>query len=315
MNIKRYIQKPVLIIHYLGMHGWFHWMSDEAYIRMIYRIHFGTYPDLENPKLFNEKLQWLKLHDRNPKYTTMVDKYEAKKYISDLIGEEYVIPTIGVWDNFDEIDFDLLPNQFVLKCTHDSGGLIICRDKSKLNKADAKRKIYRSMKRNYYWSGREWPYKHVKPRIIAEPYMEEHNCLSSNHVDANILTDYKFFCFNGTPKVMYIAKDIGVGPESDYYDMDFTHLPIVVDDDSFASIPPSKPDTFEKMKELAAILSQNIPHLRVDFYCIDNKLYVGELTFFHCTGMCHIYPEEWNRILGDWVSLPRNSELQYTLEG
>ena len=306
MHIKRYLKKPALIIPYLGKYGWFRWMSDEAYIKMVYRIHFGVYPDLEHPKTYNEKLNWLKLHDRQQKYTDIVDKYTVKKYISGIIGEEYVVPTLGVWDRFEDIDFDAMPNQFVLKCTHDSGGLVICRDKSKLNKAKARRKINSSLKRNYYWTGREWPYKDVKPRIIAEPYLEEHNCMYPNHVDANILTDYKFFCFNGIPKVMYIAKDIGIGPESDYFDMDFVHLPIIMDGDSFAPVPPVKPKHFEKMKEIAAVLSRNIPHIRVDFYCVDDKLYVGELTFFHSSGTCPIRPAQWDYRLGEWIQLPRH---------
>ena len=306
MHIKRYLKKPALIIPYLGKYGWFRWMSDEAYIKMVYRIHFGVYPDLEHPKTYNEKLNWLKLHDRQPKYTDIVDKYTVKQYISRIIGTEYVVPTLGVWDRFEDIDFDALPNQFVLKCTHDSGGLVICRDKSKLNKAKARRKINSSLKRNYYWTGREWPYKDVKPRIIAEPYLEEHNCMYPNHVDANILTDYKFFCFNGIPKVMYIAKDIGIGPESDYFDMDFVHLPIIMDGDSFAPVPPVKPKHFEKMKEIAAVLSRNIPHIRVDFYCVDDKLYVGELTFFHSSGTCPIRPAQWDYRLGEWIQLPRH---------
>ena len=151
MHIKRYLKKPALIIPYLGKYGWFRWMSDEAYIKMVYRIHFGVYPDLEHPKTYNEKLNWLKLHDRQPQYTDIVDKYTVKKYISGIIGEEYVVPTLGVWDRFEDIDFDALPNQFVLKCSHDSGGLVICRDKSRLDKAKARRKISASLKRNYFF--------------------------------------------------------------------------------------------------------------------------------------------------------------------
>ena len=305
-KIVEYIKHPSKIFIFLQNRCNFKVLPDKQYLRICYKLTFGKKLDFDNPQTFNEKLQWLKLYDRNPKYTTMVDKYDAKKYISNLIGEGYVIPTLGVWDNFDEINFDLLPDQFVLKCTHDSGGLIICRDKSKLNKASAKKKICRSIKRNYYWSSREGPYKNVKPRIIAEPYMEEHNCMYPNHVDANILTDYKFFCFNGIPKVMYIAKDIGIGPESDYFDMDFVHLPIIMDGDSFAPVPPVKPKHFEKMKEIAAVLSRNIPHIRVDFYCVDDKLYVGELTFFHSSGTCPIRPAQWDYRLGEWIQLPRH---------
>lgn len=303
MNIKKYLKKPELLLYYLGMNGWFHWMPDEAYLNMIYRAHFGKAPDLKNPKTFTEKLQWLKLHDRKPEYTTMVDKYAAKQYIADRIGAEYVVPTLGVWDRFEDIDFDALPERFVLKCTHDSGGLVICRDKANLDLARAERKIRRSLSRNYYWTGREWPYQNVPPRIIAEPYLEETDPNAADHVDANIITDYKFFCFHGEPKVMYIAKDIGRGPESDYFDMDFQHLPILVNEDEYAPEKPEKPKHFEKMKQIAATLSQGIPHVRVDFYCIGDQLYVGELTFFHCSGFCRISPPEWDHKLGEWLSL------------
>ena len=304
-KILEYFKHPSKLFIFLQNRCNFKVLPDKIYLKICYKLALNKKLRFDNPQTFCEKLQWLKLYDRKPIYTTMVDKYEAKKYISNLIGEGYVIPTLGVWDNFDEINFDLLPDQFVLKCTHDSGGLIICRDKSKLNKANAKKKLCRSMKRNYYWSSREWPYKNVKPRIIAEPYMEEHNCISPNHVDASILTDYKFFCFNGIPKVMYITRELDVSQEIDFYDMDFVHLPILLDDCCYASVPPVKPKHFEKMKEIAAVLSRNIPHIRVDFYCVDDKLYVGELTFFHSSGMCHIYPEEWDYKLGEWIAIPQ----------
>lgn len=299
MNVKKYLRSPGLLIPYLGLKGCFTWLPDEAYLRLAYRAVFGKKLDLENPRSFNEKLQWLKLYDRNPDYTRMVDKYAAKAYIAEKVGWEYVVPALGVWDHFDEIDFDSLPNQFVLKCTHDSGGLEIVRDKVTMNRTAVRKKIEKSLKRNYYYAQREYPYKNVKPRILAEPYLEEKGA------DAEELVDYKFFCFHGEPKVMYIARDRSKAPGVDYFDMDFTHLPFREEGDQNAEITPEKPELFEKMKEISTILSAGIPHLRVDFYLVDGKLYVGELTFYHGGGTFRIQPEEWDDILGDWICLPK----------
>ena len=199
MKIKSLFSLRKWIAYYLGKtHG--KNLSDEKFIKLEYYACIGKKLNLKNPQTFNEKLQWLKLYDHKPEYTTMVDKYLAKKYVADKIGEEYIIPTLGIYDHFDEIDFDALPEQFVLKCTHDSGGLVICRDKSKLDVESAKNKIKKSLKRNYFWSGREWPYKNVKPRIIAEEYMVDESGYE--------LKDYKFFCFRGIPKFLYVACDM-----------------------------------------------------------------------------------------------------------
>ena len=260
---------------------------------------FGHFCNLQTPRTYNEKLQWLKLYNRKPEYTQMVDKYEAKKYVANIIGEEYIIPTLGVWDRFEDIDFDTLPNRFVLKCTHDSGGLVICRDKSKLDISEARKIINKSLNRNYYYMHREWPYKNVRPQIIAEKYMEDESGYE--------LKDYKWFCFDGVPKALYIAKDRGVEGEEtkfDFYDEEFNHLP-------FTNGHPNsthcrlKPQGFEKMKELAAILSQGIPHLRVDFYDINGRIYFGELTFYHWSGMVPFEPEEWDYKFGEWIKLPQ----------
>ena len=268
------------------------WMPDKLYLQILYRLKFGKRLDLRNPQTFNEKLQWLKLHDRKPEYTRMVDKYEAKQYIAEKIGEEYVIPTLGVWERFEDINFDVLPDQFVLKCTHDSGGLVICRDKSNLDIEAARKKITKSLKRNYYYHGREWPYKNVKPRIIAEQYIED--------TAEDALTDYKYFCFHGNPKVMYISKDHGKNPCTDFFDMEFQHLPIKARDPN-AEVMPTKPEQHEKMKQIAAVLSKGIPHLRVDFYLVNGKIYIGELTFYHMGGFTQIQPEEWNVRMGSWI--------------
>ena len=221
--------------------------------------------------------------------------FEAKAYIAQRIGQEYIIPTLGIWDRFEEIDFEALPDQFVLKCTHDSGGLVIVRDKATLDKDAAKAKIEKSLKQNYYLHGREWPYKDVKPRIIAEKYMED----TAN----DALTDYKFFCFHGVPKIMYISKDRGNEPRTDFFDMDFNHLPIKVRDPN-AEIMPAKPKQFEQMRKIAEQLSEGIPHLRVDFYLINERIYIGELTFFHMSGFTQIKPAEWNEKMGSWITLP-----------
>ena len=278
-----------------GIRGYLNWIPDSSYLKIVYKMRTGKKLNLQEPKTFNEKLQWLKLYDRKPEYTIMVDKYEAKKYIAEQIGEEYIIPTLGVWDRFEDIDFDALPHQFVLKCTHDSGGLAICRDKSTFDKETARKKIARSLKRNYYWSGREWQYKDVKPRIIAEKYIEE--------TKDDALTDYKFFCFHGVSKIMYISKDHGTDPRTDFFDMEFNHLPVRARDPQ-AEITPERPMQFEKMREMAEILSKDIPHLRVDFYLVNGKIYIGELTFYHMSGFTKVQPDEWNLKMGQWIQLP-----------
>lgn len=282
----------------LAARGFYDKMSDKSFLEKKYKLSIGKELNLENPKTFNEKLQWLKLYDRKPLYTTLVDKYAVRQYIKNKIGEEYLIPLVGgPWKSFDEINFDVLPNQFVLKCTHDSGGLVICRDKSKLDITAARKKISRSLKRNYYLKGREWPYKNVLPQIIAEKYMSNGN---------NELIDYKFFAFNGDTKAMFIATDRASTIEEtklDFFDMKFKHLPFSNGHPN-AEVPPAKPTGFEKMKELADKLSEGIPHARIDFYDIEGKIYFGEITLFHWSGLMPFEPEEWDTIFGDWIELP-----------
>lgn len=272
-------------------------MPAEEFLKKKYKIVMGKDLNLENPVNYTEKLQWLKLYDHRPEYTLMVDKYESKKYVAERIGEQYIIPLLGVWGNAEDIDFSALPDQFVLKTTHDSGALVICKDKSRLDIKAAKRRLNHFLRRHYYDCNREWPYKNVKPRIIAEKYMEDSACKE--------LRDYKFFTFGGVPKILYIAQGRGRGEPTvaDFFDMDFNHLPFTIDHD-MAKVPPKKPACFEEMKRLAAILSEGTPQLRVDFYEVDGKVYFGEMTFFHCSGFAPFHPEEWDRIFGDWVILP-----------
>ena len=276
----------------------------EAFLKQMYRIKMDRELNLENPVLYTEKLQWLKLYDHRPEYTRMVDKYEVKQYIADRIGEEYVVPLLGVWERAEDIDFEALPERFVLKTTHDSGGIVVCKEKGSLNIPEARKKLSHFLKRQYYDHNREWPYKNVKPRIIAEAYMEDSA--------QGELRDYKFFTFGGEPKVLYIAQGRGGGQETvaEFFDMEFNHLPFTIDHD-MAPVPPEKPQNFELMKRLAAKLSEGTPQLRVDFYEVDGRVYFGEMTFFHCSGMERFHPEQWDRIFGDWVILParRTEEL------
>lgn len=272
-------------------------IPDKWYLQMLYRRVFDKKLDLKNPKGFNEKLFWLKLYDRRPDYTIMVDKYAVKDYVANIIGEQYIIPTLGVWDKPEDINWDSLPNQFVLKCTHDSGGLVICRDKNALDKEAAIKRIRKCLKREYYKAGREWPYKNVPHRIIAEKYMEDKS--------VGDLPDYKFFCFDGEVKALFIGTERGSGDvKFDYYDADFNHLDLIQMHPMSGKVLP-KPENFEKMKELASKLSKGIPHVRVDFYNINGAIYFGEMTFYHHGGVIPFHPEEWDNTFGSWIKLPQ----------
>jgi len=271
-------------------------LPDDVYIQLNYFAHFKKFCNLKNPVTYNEKLNWLKLHDRNPLYIRIVDKVEAKQYVSEIIGPQYIIPTLGVWDRFDDIDFDALPEQFVLKCTHDSEGLVIVKDKRKLDKAAAKQSLESALKQNFYYIGREWPYLDVKPRIIAETYMED-------HVDGE-LRDYKFFCFDGEPKALFIASGRAAGDlKFDYYDLEFNHLDIKQKYPNAGADNIRKPVTFNQMVELSRKLSEGFAHVRVDFYEVDGHLYFGELTFYHFSGFMPFQPDHWDQVFGDWLKL------------
>lgn len=270
-------------------------LDDKSYLKILFYACMGKKLDLKNPKTFNEKLQWLKLYDRNPEYIKMVDKYEAKKYVAEKIGEEYIIPTIGIWDSVEEIDFDALPEQFVLKSTHDSGMVVICRDKSQFDIEEAKKTLKKSFTRDYYKSGREWVYKNVKRRIIAEKFMVDES--------GKGLNDYKFFCFDGEPKGLFVATDRPYDTRFDFYDLEFNHLPIINGHPNADKVI-EKPKGFHKMIELAKTLSADIPHVRVDFYDINGRVYFGELTFYHYSGFVPFEPQEWDLKFGNFITLP-----------
>ena len=290
-KIKKYIGRENLN----NMMKILSFIPDKQYLELMYRVRMGKKLDLKNPQTFNEKLQWLKLYDRKPEYTMMVDKYEAKKYVADKIGNEYIIPTLGIWDSFDEIDFDVLPNQFVLKCTHDSGGLVICRDKKQFDKEAAREKIEKSLKSNFFWVGREWPYKNVKPRIIAEKYMED--------TETKDLRDYKFFCFGGVAKCYKVDFDRFVEHHANYYNVDGTIL-----DFGEAAYPPNpkkkldiKETVIKKMEKFATELAKDTPFLRADFYDVDGKVYFGEMTFYPASGFGKFTSDEGDEMMGKWI--------------
>ncbi len=299
--VKTILKDPLIVFRGIGYYALLsvgRFLSDETFLKCRWFIKTGKKLNLANPQTYNEKLQWLKLYDRRPEYTQMVDKVEAKKYAASIIGEEYIIPTLGVYDRAEDIDFDALPNQFVLKCTHDSGGIVICTDKTKLDKQSAIKKLRKGLKKNYYIRNREWPYKNVKPRIIAEIFVTDD--------EYGGLKDYKFFCFKGEPKFMFLLKDRGIDTRLNFYDLDFNKLPFERGYPNFDD-EMERPQAWEEMINLSKKLSHGIPQVRTDFYDVNGKIYFGELTFFPGTGLEKFEPEEWDKIMGDFIELPTKS--------
>lgn len=273
-------------------------LSDKQYIKAAYRLWMHSKLNLKNPQSFTEKLQWLKLYDHNPLYTTLVDKYEVKKWVKERIGEKYVIPTIGVWDSLDSIEWNDLPEKFVLKTTFGGGsdGVYICKNKSNAHKADVFAKMEESMKTDPYKRVREWPYKNVPRRLIAEQY------LGDNTGD---LADYKFYCFGGEPKVLLIATNRYTSHNFDYYDMNYKKLSIVsAMGPNNPNLSEEKPTYFEEMKGVARKLCQGFPHVRVDLYCCNGHIYFGEMTLYDSSGFDNMNSEEWNMRFGSWIQIP-----------
>lgn len=297
MRGKKILKNPKRIVRYLGARGLLNWLPDDVYLKIFYYSETNQKLNLDEPKTFNEKLQWLKLYDRNPNYSRYVDKYAVRSYISEVIGEEYLMPLIAVYDSVDEIDWNSLPNRFVLKCTHGSGGNIICTNKEKLNISDAKKKLKKWMKRNWYWLGREWPYKQVKPRIICEEFIDQD--------DGDELRDYRFFCFNGEPK--FITVDFSITNKKktrrNLYDLDWNLMDAEISYPKELDFKVKKPEKLDEMINLSKKISANIPHVRVDFYYIKNKIIFGEMTFYHQNGLGQIRPPEFNYKVGSWLKL------------
>lgn len=296
-KITKILKNPMALFLTLGIRGVFNWMPDEQYIRIAYRCKMHKKLDLNNPQTFNEKLQWLKLYDRKSEYSLLVDKYEAKKRVAERIGEEYIIPSLGVWNSFDEIDFSSFPKQFVLKCTHDSGSIVICKDKSMFDKEKAKSVLNTGLKHKFFWAAREWPYKEVRPRIIAEKYVCE-----NKHGD---LKDYKFFCFNGKVKCFKIDYDRFSRHRANYYDINMKQLPFGEKEYPFdINKKVQMPANLTQMIKLAEKIAKDIPFVRVDFYNCGGKIYFGEITFYPAGGWGVFDPEEWDYVLGSWIELP-----------
>lgn len=266
----------------------------KPYLKMVYKIKTGENLNLKNPTTFCDKQNWLKINEIHPEYTQLVDKIGVRDYIKDKIGEDYLFPVYGSWEHFDEIDFEALPEKFVLKCNHDSGSVKVITNKSAINKAELKNFFEARLKMNPYVLGREYPYRDVEPCIIAEKFMTP-----DGEDDIN---DYKFFCFNGKPEIMFIATDRSTDVKFDFFDMNFNHLDIVnIHEQSGLDI--KKPVMFEEMKELAAKLSEGMKFVRIDLYEISGKIYFGEFTFFHGGGFWPMYPRSWEKKLGDLIEL------------
>lgn len=290
--------------------NFFRWLPDAAYLKLLYRFKMRRRLDLKNPKTFTEKLQWLKLYNRKSEYTTKVDKYAVKEYVANIIGEEYIIPTLGVWNKVEDIDWESLPQQFVLKTTHGGGGggVVICKDKATFDKEKAIAKLNQSLKSDIYRTLREWPYKNVPKRIIAEKFMAPEKSLGSKD-----LPDYKFFCFNGEPKYCQVIRDRHTKETIDFYDIDWNHQEFVglnpVAHSGLTPIahngltPVVRPDNLDEMKDICRKLSKSEPFVRVDLYVIDGKNYFGELTFYPASGMGVFTPREWNAKLGDLLNI------------
>lgn len=294
--IMKIISNPYKILGFLANKGMLKFLNDSIYLKILFHSQMNKGLNLDTPESFNEKLQWLKLHDRNPLYTSYVDKYEVREFIKKTIGKEYLVPLLGVYDEVEDVDFSILPDQFVLKPTHTSGNVIICRDKTKLDLIETKKTLIKWLKREYFWYQREWPYKNIKPRIICEE-------LLVNETQEDLI-DYKILCFNGEPKCLFLCTDRRSlsGLKVDFYDLNWNPLPFE------RHYPKSgklieKPECLEELLELSKTLSRGIPFVRVDFYIVNKQIKFGELTFYPGSGLEEFSPESFDYLLGSWIDL------------
>ncbi len=299
LSIKEYISRPRMTAYVLMEH-FGQWIPDKTYIKWMYRLKMGKKLNLKNPQTFSEKLQWLKLYNRKPEYTTMVDKYAVKDYVANIIGEKYVIPTLGVWDRPEDIEWDKLPNRFVLKTTHGGGntGVVICKDKTTFDKEKAIIKLHKSLKQDIYRTLREWPYKNVPRRIIAEQYIEPRPGVKD-------LPDYKWFCFDGEPRYCQVIQDRTTNETIDFFDTDWNHQEFVGLNPAAgpAAISPARPVDLETQIKIARELSKNLPFSRVDLYGLDSDTYFGEITLYPKSGFGIFRPDDYNLLLGQMLKL------------
>lgn len=266
----------------------------KAYLKMVYWIKTGKKLNLKNPKTFCDKLNWLKIHELHPEYTQLVDKVAVRDYVSNKVGKDICFPLLGVWEHYDDINFEVLPEKFVLKCNHDSGSVKVINNKNKMDHKELKKFFEDRLKMNPYTIGREYPYREVPPRIFAEKYMTP-----EGEEDIN---DFKFFCFNGVPKVMFVATERSTDCKFDFFDMDFNHMDIENIHPN-SSIVIKKPKKFEEMKRLAAKLSEGMKFVRLDLYEINGEVYFGEFTFFHAGGFWPFKPEKYELEYGELIQI------------
>lgn len=291
----KFIKNPFKIITYLGSKGRLKWVPSLYYLRLTHLIRHGERLDLSNPITFNEKLQWMKIYYRDSRFTELTDKYEVRKYVSDKIGDRYLIKLLGAWNNFSEIDFENLPEKFVLKCNHDSGSVVFI-DKSKKNDFKKLETFFeKKLSKNHYWKSREWNYKEIKAKIIAEELLAD--------ADKTYLTDYKFFCFNGVPRIIQVDLDRFGDHRRNIYNTNWELLDVKINVDPLKEFKIEKPKQLEKMLEIAAILSEGFPHVRVDLYLVKEQIYFGEMTFFHGGGQENFQPYWFSKKMGDWIDL------------
>ena len=271
-------------------------LPDQLYLKMMYQVKLGKKCNLSTPETFNEKLNWLKLHDRQDQYTLMADKFEVRSYVKEVLGEEYLIPLIGLWSKAEDIEFDQLPDQFVLKCTHDSASVIICKDKRNFDEKAAVEKLNQSLATNYFYASREWPYKNIVPRIIAEQYMVDESNTE--------LKDYKIYNFNGEPKLIQVDFGRFSHHQRNLYTTDWEYIDEEIEYPRNPDIVINKPDNLDEMLQFARLLSRGIPSVRTDFYSINGKTYFGEITFYQEGGFAHFSSDKFEKKLGELISLP-----------
>ncbi|MDP5274722.1 ATP-grasp fold amidoligase family protein [Chengkuizengella axinellae] len=289
----RFIKVPLKVFKHMGGSGLLNWLSDEFYLKLVYWCETGKKLNTANPSTFNEKLQWLKLHDRKPEYTRYVDKYEVRSYIKQSIGEQYLIPHIGIYNTVEEIDWNALPNQFVLKCTHSSGRNIICTNKDRLDIKESKRKLNKWLKRNHYWYGREWPYKNIKARITCEEFISD---------TGKAPDDYKVLCFNGTVKLIQVHTNRFANHKQDFYDRNWRRTQIS-QEGSTSNTLLERPEHLNKMIQLSEKLASNMRHVRIDWFVVQGQLFFGEITFFDGSGFVEFDNHEDDHLLGSWIEL------------
>ena len=300
-RLGRLLKDPSRILLWATDFRVFRLMPDERFLKLLFWLNMKKRLNLTHPRTFNEKMQWLKVHWRKPQMTQLVDKVAVKEIIRQIAPEVRVIPTLGIWDSFDEIDLDALPEQFVLKPSHTSGDVYICRDRQKLDPEKLRRVATRWLKREYYWGQREWPYKDVPPKLLAEPYLDD---------GSGGLRDYKFFCFHGQPRFFYLSQGMEDHHTARmaFMDMEGRALPFHRGDYLRFEETPELPDGFERLRALSTRIAEqvDVPFVRVDLYTFRDEVYFGEITFFPCSGYMPFEPEEWDERIGSYMTLPEN---------